>query len=80
MGKKHGQVRLGWAGGFLEVQDPVVLEEIKSAKSLAPFLGRPLGPTAVLLTEDNLDKVARHLKKLGHMPVVEEEDEPYSIV
>ena len=77
MGKKHGQVRLGRAVGFLQTQDPLVLEELKSVKSLSPFLGRELGPTAVLLTEENLDKVARHLKKLGHMPVVEDDDDPF---
>jgi hypothetical protein len=48
----------------LKVSRPEVLEELRASKA-GRFLGEPLGPTAVIIKEETIQKVAAALAELG---------------
>ncbi|MBN1518018.1 helicase-associated domain-containing protein [Candidatus Sumerlaeota bacterium] len=72
---KHGELRMGFAGGFMRVLDRILLEELKSQKKLKPFIKDVLDDKLIIL-QPNLDvrKVARELQKLGFMPQLDSEN------
>ncbi|MBX7246256.1 MAG: helicase-associated domain-containing protein [Candidatus Sumerlaeaceae bacterium] len=71
---RHGEVRLGPAGGFVLVDDPVVLEEIRSSSRLADYIRDAIGDKALLLApEVNIPRMAKELQNLGLMPRLETE-------
>lgn len=71
LGKKHGQVKVGFAGTFLTVEDPHVVREILASKAFQRMSPKAVGERAVILCEDNPQKVLNLLKKMGHYPVMD---------
>jgi len=71
VGQKHGHIKIGRAGLYVEVQDPMLLLEIKSRKEFRHSVIRQVGERVLLIDEDSPQRLARILKKLGYMPVIE---------
>ena len=69
---KHGHIKIGLGGCYLHVEDPLILTELKSSKTFKAMVQKDLSGSAAILTEENPNKVARLLRKLGYFPVVEE--------
>ncbi|MBI5155201.1 helicase-associated domain-containing protein, partial [Candidatus Poribacteria bacterium] len=68
-GEKHGEVNMGYAGGFILIDDEVLLNQIRSHKKLAPAIKGVVAERVVLLNNDvDVKKLARDLQKLGFMP------------
>jgi hypothetical protein len=67
--EKHGEVNMGYAGGYIIVDDPILLEEIKANKRLTGAIKDIVDNRLVLLNPDvNVRKLAKELQKIGFMP------------
>lgn len=71
IGHTHGHIKLGLAGCYLEVEDPLLLVELKAHKVLKPLIRKAAGDRVALLDAEDPSHVAKLLKKLGYLPVVE---------
>lgn len=71
-GNRHGKVVLREAI-LLQTPDEATMHDLREHPALAESLGEQLSPHTVLVTERNLDLVARKLKQIGHWPRVEAE-------
>jgi hypothetical protein len=69
---KHGELRVGTAGGYIMATDPVVLESVRMNTKLAGYVKDFLGENVVVLAEQaDLGKVAKELRNQGLMPQLE---------
>jgi len=76
IGGRHGHVRIGQAGLYLQVSDPALLQEIKSERGLKIRFRRELGDTIALITGDSVDAVLKQLRQAGYFPVADEDKTP----
>jgi hypothetical protein len=53
---------------LLEVQDPLVLEEIERDATLKTFLGERLSDRCIAVQPQAVEDVVQRLQALGHMP------------
>lgn len=68
-GEKHGEVNMGFAGGYLVVDDPNLLAQIRANKKLGPAVKDVIEERVVLLNPDiDVRRYARELQKIGFMP------------
>lgn len=75
VGEKHGQVNMGYAGGYLIVEDEPTLSMIQGNKKLAGSVRKVLNDHVLILNQDvNLRRFARDLQKVGFMPHLESEN------
>jgi len=66
---KHGEVHLGHAGGYLLIDDPMLLEEFRNQKRLKEMIKDIIADRVVLLNSDvETKKLAKMLHKMGYMP------------
>ncbi len=66
---KHGEVNMGFAGGYIKVDDPILLEELKSQKRIRAVIKDIVDDKLILLDPDvDVKKLARELQRLGFMP------------
>lgn len=71
---KHGEVNMGFAGGYIRVDDPILLEELKSQKRIRSLIKDIVEDKLVLLAPDvNVKKLAKELQRLGFMPQLDSE-------
>lgn len=71
---KHGEVHLGFAGGYLLVDDPVLVEELRSNRRLKVFIKDVIADRVVLLNSDvEIKKLGKILHKMGYMPHMDSE-------
>ncbi len=71
---KHGEVNMGYAGGFIHIEDPAMLQQVKSNKRTAPFVKRTFdGGLVVLQPDTDLRRMGRELQRIGFMPRLESE-------
>ena len=71
---RYGEITIGYAGGFIQVDDPVLLEDLKSNKTLAPFIKDIIQDKVVLLGRGvDVQQVARELQRIGFMPSIDSE-------
>jgi hypothetical protein len=68
--RRHGQLRVGAAGGYIRCDDESVLVELLAAKRAAPLKLRKLAPT-VLVAGVGPDLVLAKLRELGYAPTAE---------
>ena len=69
---KHGEVRIKQASGYLEVDDPNLLDELMAQKRVADLIDERLSDrSAVILATVKPDVVAGTLSKLGYMPALD---------
>lgn len=64
---RHGEVRLGVAGPYLETREPALLAEIEANPRLSPWIQRTLGDRIVLLVANvDLPTLTRELRRSGY--------------
>lgn len=74
MGKKHGQVKVGVAETYVTVEDPFLVREILANKAFQRMSPRAVGERAVLFLSGNPNQVLSQLRKMGHFPVLDEDE------
>jgi hypothetical protein len=68
--RRHGQIRVGAAGGYIRCDDESVIAELIAAKRAAPLKLRRLAPT-VAVAGVGPDLVLAKLRELGYAPTAE---------
>jgi len=72
---RYGEISIGYAGGYVLVDDPLLLEDLRNNKVLAPHVRDVLGERVILLDRSaNVQGVARELQRLGFMPSIDNEN------
>lgn len=69
VGAKHGHIRIGQAGLFIQVSDPLLMKELQSQKGLKVHFREELSETIALISGDSIDAVMKQLRQAGYMPV-----------
>lgn len=71
---RHGEARIGAAGGYIIAENPLVIQEIRSNPKLASVVKDVFGEQLVLLYPDtDIARLARELRSAGLMPQIEPE-------
>jgi Helicase conserved C-terminal domain len=66
---KHGEVNMGFAGGYIVIDDEILLEQMKANKKISPAIKDIIDNRLVLLNADiDVRKLARELQRVGFMP------------
>ncbi len=73
VGGKHGHIHLGAATLYIQVDSPIVLQEIEARKEFKGLVHRKLSDTIALIHGDSVDKVLKELRKAGYLPVSDED-------
>lgn len=69
---RHGEARMGSASGYITLDDPAILEAIRSNPRLSALVKDVIADRVVILTEGaDLSRVARELRQHGLMPHME---------
>lgn len=72
--EKHGEVYMGYAGGYIRVEDPIILEDMKSHKKIENNIKDVLDNKVVLLNPSvDIKKLAKDMQRLGFMPQLDSE-------
>ncbi|MCC7391640.1 helicase-associated domain-containing protein [Candidatus Sumerlaeota bacterium] len=67
--QKHGEVNMGYAGGYIVVDDEPLLEQIRQNKKISPAIKDVIDNRIVILNADvDVRRLARELQKLGFLP------------
>ncbi|MCD6385405.1 helicase-associated domain-containing protein [Candidatus Sumerlaeota bacterium] len=70
--ESHGGISLGAVGGYIHVEDPILLAELLSYRKLKNLIREIVDEKLVLLNPDvDIKKVAKELQNLGFMPRLE---------
>ena len=69
-GNRYGKITLREVI-LLQTPDTVTMHQLREHTPLADLLKEQLSPRIVLVDEENLDLVVKHLKQMGHWPQVE---------
>ena len=69
VGSKHGHIHIGQARMYLQVDSPMLLQELKAHREIKEYFIRALSDTVGLLRADDPDKLLRVLRKAGYLPV-----------
>ena len=69
VGGRHGHIRIGQAGLFIQVDDPMLLKELESQNGLNIRFREQLAETVALISGDSVDSVIRQLRQAGYFPV-----------
>jgi hypothetical protein len=72
IGSKHGHIRIGQAGLYIKVNDPILLEEIRSLKSVDIHFREDLADTVALIAGNSVDSLLKQLRQAGYLPVAVE--------
>lgn len=71
---KHGEVNVGFCGGYITVEDPILLQEIKSQKKIRSAIKDIIDDKLILLNPHvDVKKLSKDLQRLGFMPQLESE-------
>ena len=72
--EKHGEVYMGFAGGYIRVDDPILLEDLRSHRKIQTAI-KDIIDKKVILLNPNVDvkKLAKDLQRLGFMPQLDSE-------
>lgn len=72
---RYGELVVGYAGGYIQVDDPVLQENLRNNKALVPWLKDVKGDRLLLLNRSaDVQHVAQELKALGFMPSVDSQN------
>jgi Helicase conserved C-terminal domain len=72
---RYGEVVIGYSGGYILVDDPALEKDIRSSKTLAPWIKDVQGDNMILLNRDvDVPHMAEELKLMGFMPSVDSEN------
>ncbi|MDX2177877.1 MAG: helicase-associated domain-containing protein [Candidatus Sumerlaeia bacterium] len=68
-GNKHGEVNMGFAGGYLIIDDAPLLAQLRANKKLSVHIKDVIDDRIVILTQDtDIRRLGRELQKIGFMP------------
>ncbi len=74
-GNRYGELTIGYAGGYILVDDPVLREDLLNNKTLKPSIKNVKGERVILLNRSaEVPQVAKDLKQMGFMPSVDNEN------
>jgi hypothetical protein len=68
-GRQHGRIRLVPAGFVLVADEPLLLEELRSLKTVAPLLGETVTERAVAVDAAQVAGLMRNLRQRGYAPL-----------
>jgi hypothetical protein len=64
---RHGEVRIGIAGPYVEARERLLLRELEANPRFAPYIQRRIGDHLALLTSDvDLTRLHKELRKAGY--------------
>jgi hypothetical protein len=64
---RHGEVRIGVAGPYIEARERTLLPELEANPRFAPFIQRRIGDQLALLTSNvDLGRLGKELRKAGY--------------
>lgn len=69
VGGRHGHIHIGRAQMYLQVDSPLLLQELQARRELKPYFVRALSDTIAILQAEDPDKLLRELRKAGYLPV-----------
>jgi hypothetical protein len=69
VGNRHGHIQIGKASLYVQVDSPLLLQELKARKETKALIGRTLSDTIALVRGEDVDKVLKELRKLGYLPI-----------
>ncbi len=72
---RHGQVSMGYGGGYIVAEDRAALEEIRAHRRVREVIKETVGENLILLTpRTDVGRLAKELRKAGFMPKVDAEN------
>lgn len=72
--EKHGEVNMGFAGGYILIDDTALLGQVTTNRKIAGSIKRVLDDRLVILHRDaDVNKLSRELAKIGFLPRLESE-------
>ena len=69
VGGKHGHIRVGKAQTYLQVDSPLLLQELRARRELKAHFTRTLSDTVAILNVEDPEVLLRDLRKAGYLPV-----------
>ncbi|MCW3051766.1 MAG: DNA-binding protein, partial [Chthonomonadales bacterium] len=69
VGGKHGHIRVGKAHTYLQVDSPLLLQELQARRELKGHFIRTLSDTVAILNVEDPEILLRDLRKAGYLPV-----------
>jgi hypothetical protein len=72
-GRQHGRIRLVPTGYVLVTDDPQLLEELRSLKTVEPLLGPGITERVTAVETDSVTPLLRQLRQKGYAPLNEAE-------
>ena len=69
VGGKHGHIRVGRAHTYLQVDSPLLLQELQARREIKPLFVRTLSDTVAILKTEDPEILLRDLRKAGYLPV-----------
>ncbi|HZP84143.1 MAG TPA: helicase-associated domain-containing protein [Chthonomonadaceae bacterium] len=73
---RHGHIHIGRAQMYMQVDSPLLLQELQARKEFKPYFVRALSDTVALLQGEDTDKLLRELRKAGYLPVSDDPPAP----
>jgi len=73
VGGKHGHIHVGKATLYIQVDSPLLLQELQARKEFKSLFHRTLSDTIALLNGEDIEKTLKELRKAGYLPVSDEE-------
>ena len=71
----YGELLLGYASGYVLIDDPALREDLRNSKVLAPWIKDVKGDRVILLNRGaDVQHLAHDLKQIGFMPSVDSEN------
>lgn len=84
---RYGETRICAAGGYVQADDPMVIQELRANVKFAPLIKEVVDDKTILLVPDtDLTKLAREMRTMGFMPQLESDtvqattDDKYHVV
>ncbi len=77
VGGRHGHIRVGKAGIYLQVTDPMLLKELMAQKKLGIHYKEQLTETVALVTGDSVESILKLLRAAGYLPVTSRQGETH---
>jgi hypothetical protein len=72
IGTRHGHIRIGQAGLYIKVDDPMLLKELRSLKNVDIHFREELADTVALIAGSSVDALLKQLRHAGYLPVAVE--------
>jgi hypothetical protein len=72
---QHGELNMGYAGGYIHIGDRALFEEIRSHRHVRPWIKDVVGHRLIVLSpQTDIPRLAAELRKSGFMPRVDSEN------